>query len=157
MYQTFIFLIFIDIAYTFPKYLLEIPNGFQVPDPCPSAQGSFTAVGHWQKSPHMDRFSMHRGIFDAFKFERNPFGSDFETLKGNWSLLCNKDSDGDMKSNGEELGDPHCVWSKGKKPEGPATSHPGIKEVFKNNKAIYISRTIKSIVNCEDQEALSIA
>lgn len=50
---------------------------------------------------------------------------DFETLKGNWSLLCNKDSDGDMKSNGEELGDPHCVWSKGKKPEGPATSHPG--------------------------------
>ena len=28
--------------------------------------------------------------------------------------LCNADSDGDGKSNGEELGDPNCVWVSGK-------------------------------------------
>ena len=44
-----------------------------------------------------------------------------------WSVaLCRADSDGDGRSNGEELGDPECVWRRG---EEPATvtglSHPG--------------------------------
>ena len=44
--------------------------------------------------------------------------------------LCEKDSDGDGKTNGEELGDPGCVWipSQGNLPEwasGVELSHPG--------------------------------
>ena len=39
------------------------------------------------------------------------------------------DSDGDGKTNGQELGDPDCVWQKDEGvPEGPipiAQSHPG--------------------------------
>ena len=31
--------------------------------------------------------------------------------------LCRKDSDGDGKTNGEELGDPNCVWMEGAAPE----------------------------------------
>ena len=49
---------------------------------------------------------------------------DYAKLR-NWSAICNLDSDGDGKTNGEELGDPNCVWTKGETPNGPATSHPG--------------------------------
>ena len=31
--------------------------------------------------------------------------------------LCNKDSDGDGKTNGLELGDPNCVWKRGDTPD----------------------------------------
>jgi hypothetical protein len=42
------------------------------------------------------------------------------------TLLCQQDSDGDGKTNGQELGDPACKWSPGK----PVVyiiglSHPG--------------------------------
>ena len=37
-----------------------------------------------------------------------------------------KDSDGDGKTNGEELGDPECVWKVGQKLTGLQNlSHPG--------------------------------
>ena len=40
--------------------------------------------------------------------------------------LCRKDSDGDGKTNGEELGDPNCVWVQGTVPQLPdGLSHPG--------------------------------
>lgn len=31
----------------------------------------------------------------------------------------------DGKTNGEELGDPNCVWKQGDAPAGDATGHPG--------------------------------
>lgn len=37
-----------------------------------------------------------------------------------------KDSDGDSKTNGEELGDPDCVWRENAIPDKNAFSHPGI-------------------------------
>ena len=49
---------------------------------------------------------------------------DYETKK-EWKTLCLLDSDGDGFTNGEELGDPDCVWVKGERPKGPAISHPG--------------------------------
>jgi hypothetical protein len=45
--------------------------------------------------------------------------------------LCNQDSDGDGKTNGEELGDPCCVWKPSALTtvgEGYRISHPGHKE-----------------------------
>jgi hypothetical protein len=41
------------------------------------------------------------------------------------AALCALDSDGDGKTNGEELGDPTCVWTQGATPTGAATGHPG--------------------------------
>lgn len=59
---------------------------------------------------------------------RNPFGLDFKAAGLRWTKeLCEKDSDGDGLTNGEELGDPCCEWSE----ENPSAvrltmlSHPG--------------------------------
>lgn len=51
---------------------------------------------------------------------------DFVTANTQWTKdLCQKDSDMDGKTNGEELGDPNCVWKQGDTPAGDATGHPG--------------------------------
>lgn len=62
---------------------------------------------------------------------RNSFGQDFHD-SGNlmWTVdLCKLDSDGDGLANGEELGDPCCLWNMtGNVPPGFRThflSHPG--------------------------------
>ena len=58
----------------------------------------------------------------------NPFGLAFASAGHAWSAtLCAADSDGDGLTNGEELGDPCCVWYPGAAANisGYATSHPG--------------------------------
>jgi hypothetical protein len=61
----------------------------------------------------------------------NPFGQDFKDAGFKWTVdLCNKDSDGDGETNGQELGDPCCTWSVGMPPALNSTyklSHPGVK------------------------------
>ena len=44
-----------------------------------------------------------------------------------WSAaLCQLDSDGDGMTNGQELGDPNCVWTEGNVPERTDNiTHPG--------------------------------
>ena len=39
--------------------------------------------------------------------------------------ICRRDSDGDGKTNGEELGDPNCVWVQGATPDISSSGHPG--------------------------------
>ena len=40
--------------------------------------------------------------------------------------ICRQDSDGDGKTNGEELGDPDCAWTPGQAPARTTKiSHPG--------------------------------
>lgn len=42
----------------------------------------------------------------------NVFGEDFKKAGYRWTeALCRMDSDGDGRTNGEELGDPCCSWS----------------------------------------------
>ena len=42
------------------------------------------------------------------------------------ATLCGKDSDGDGQTNGQELGDPNCIWSTGQTPARVANiSNPG--------------------------------
>ena len=58
----------------------------------------------------------------------NPFGVDFASAGHAWTAaLCGADSDGDGLTNGEELGDPCCVWFRGAASNlsSYATSHPG--------------------------------
>eukprot|EP00117_Sycon_ciliatum_P004577 scpid90048/ scgid8889/ Temptin len=55
----------------------------------------------------------------------NSFGRAFNAVKS-WSTVCTADSDGDGLTNGEELGDPRCVWTSGQTPERTTgLSHPG--------------------------------
>ena len=61
------------------------------------------------------------------------------TFGQTWSeTLCSMDSDGDGRSNGEELGDPDCVWTEDDElpSEIEGLSHPG--KIIYN---MYTSRT----------------
>ena len=95
----------------FPFFRERIPNGFTVPNPGPQG-GIWAGVGH---------------LATGGGGPRNPFGIDFRDAGFQWTVaLCQKDSDGDGRSNGVELGDPDCVWIEGEEPAMPASSHPGI-------------------------------
>ncbi|MEL6548362.1 MAG: hypothetical protein AAFQ82_27310 [Myxococcota bacterium] len=68
---------------------------------------------------------------------RNAFGLDVESrLVGgtlgdvDWDAVCDLDSDGDGFTNGEELGDPDCVWTESDGSLGTVASLPGSAESF---------------------------
>ena len=42
------------------------------------------------------------------------------------TCLCQTDSDGDGMTNGEELGDPECLWVEGDADPSGDVTHPGI-------------------------------
>eukprot|EP00444_Apocalathium_aciculiferum_P072838 CAMPEP_0183558172 /NCGR_PEP_ID=MMETSP0371-20130417/87768_1 /TAXON_ID=268820 /ORGANISM="Peridinium aciculiferum, Strain PAER-2" /LENGTH=175 /DNA_ID=CAMNT_0025765467 /DNA_START=36 /DNA_END=563 /DNA_ORIENTATION=+ len=98
-----------------PGYVGLIPNGDKVPGTRkPMATGHVNTQGHG---------------------ERNQFGIDFEAAGLKWTPeFCRQDSDGDGRSNGEELGDPDCVWKSAKKGKSvpPARStgitNPGLAD-----------------------------
>lgn len=111
-----------------PQYGLRIPNGQSVPNPGPEG-GVWAGVGHLKTGGGGDL---------------NPFGVDFKAAGFQWTEeLCRLDSDGDGRTNGEELGDVDCVWFEGQEPAGPAVSHPGIVD---EPKALTAS-------NCDDYVA----
>jgi hypothetical protein len=92
----------------FETYRLKIPNGLSVP--------GFKAVGH-------NNYKRGGGPL-------SPFGKDFIDNGEKWTkALCEKDSDGDGATNGEELGDPCCTWKVGKRVQDNPTS-PGHKNDF---------------------------
>ncbi len=44
----------------------------------------------------------------------NAYGNDFQTASLTWTRwFCTRDSDGDGRTNGFELGDPCCTWVRG--------------------------------------------
>ena len=93
-----------------PGYVGVIPNGGKVPGVRrPMATGHVNPQGHGQ---------------------RNQFGLDFDAVGRKWTkALCEQDSDGDGLSNGEELGNPACVWIKGSTPERTVgITHPGVMD-----------------------------
>lgn len=51
----------------------------------------------------------------------------FLVLLQSWNrALCELDSDGDGMTNGQELGDPDCEWTKGGPPsQTTGLTHPG--------------------------------
>ncbi|KAG7369276.1 hypothetical protein IV203_032019 [Nitzschia inconspicua] len=95
-----------------PVYQFLIPNGdnvFHNGEPWPG-------VGH----------TVPQGGSPTF----NPFGTDFRAADKKWTVeLCQMDSDGDGLTNGEELGDPDCVWTPGDVPTRTTNiTHPGLVE-----------------------------
>jgi len=98
-------------AHAYQSFRGEIPNGYNVRD-CDGA--IVPGVGHSLK---------------AGAGARNQFGSDFgESGPGIWvPWICEMDSDGDGMTNGEELGDPDCVWTPGETPQRTTgITHPGL-------------------------------
>lgn len=95
----------------YPGFANDIPNGFNVPD----CSGVI-----WRAVAHANR----ENGGPAF----NDFGRDFKRLNRDWAAVCNLDSDGDGMTNGEELGDPNCTWTKGSGSEGleSVKGHPGL-------------------------------
>ncbi|KAF7262075.1 ABC transporter [Paragonimus skrjabini miyazakii] len=95
---------------SFPQFVMEVPNADKVPDPCSSGL-MVGALGH---------------VNSSGGGPRNAFGLDFGKVKS-WSRLCPLDSDGDGFTNGQELGDPDCVWTPGALPQRLTNiSHPGV-------------------------------
>ncbi|XP_069108144.1 temptin-like [Argopecten irradians] len=123
-------LIVVGLCVAFPTFRERIPNGKNVPNPCQGSSGEWEGVGH------------------NIKFgggPRNPFGKDFAAAGSKWTTeLCNKDSDSDGKTNGEELGDPDCTWTKGGTPSGQATGHPGVCEPMDQDAC----KSVNAAINC---------
>ncbi|XP_033729080.1 temptin-like [Pecten maximus] len=106
--------LFVGTCVTFPSFRDRIPNGNGVPNPCKGSSGMWEGVGH--------NIQIGGG-------PRNAFGKDFAAAGSKWTVeLCSKDSDSDGRTNGEELGDPNCTWTKGGAPSAKATGHPGVCE-----------------------------
>jgi uncharacterized protein (TIGR03382 family) len=55
---------------------------------------------------------------------RNAFGSAFGN--GSWASICDADTDGDDQTNGQELGDPNCIWTSGTAARTTDISNPSV-------------------------------
>ncbi|KAI8771023.1 DBH monooxygenase protein 2, partial [Biomphalaria glabrata] len=95
-------------------YQLELPNGDNVPHPC-------KVNYRWPGLGHLNPYGGG---------PRNPFGEAFQKAGYKWTHdLCIQDSDGDGRTNGQELGDPSCIWTKGQIPASIMDiTHPGVCE-----------------------------
>ncbi|KAL3877125.1 hypothetical protein ACJMK2_034878 [Sinanodonta woodiana] len=127
-------LVLLEGIWGYQMFQESIPNGEIVPHPC--------------KKPNIWRGVGHRRALGGG--ERNQFGLDFSTAGKQWTkALCQMDSDGDGKSNGEELGDPNCVWTKGQSPSrSTGLSHPGICEPMNSTQCV----AKNSWVDCHQEE-----
>ncbi|XP_070174485.1 tyramine beta-hydroxylase-like [Littorina saxatilis] len=106
----------------FSNYRDRLPNGRAVPHPC-KPNYLWHGVGHEN--------ALGGGV-------KNAFGLDFLRLGATWSVeLCQLDSDGDGKTNGEELGDSQCTWTPGTLPPRiSGITHPGICDPWEDAKCI---------------------
>lgn len=131
-------------ALGFPSYRFQIPNGFRITCPPSQQDGDPNAHQHCHTNePSVVQqglgpakvcdavgHTLCDGPLDHNIFLRNDFGQDFGAAGFRWTkTLCQKDSDGDGLTNGEELGDPCCLWSAHDTPSvymrDFAASHPG--------------------------------
>lgn len=100
----------------FANFLSMIPNGRKV------SNKEWHALGHYQSLPDMS--------MPHLPFKRNEFGKGFFRAGHKWTrAFCETDSDGDGLSNGEELGDPDCIWQPGQTPARTHNiTHPGVPD-----------------------------
>ncbi|XP_033726921.1 temptin-like [Pecten maximus] len=125
IFRAVLLCVVLGVSIAFPGYQQYVPNGRNVPNPCPGGKRTWAGVGHYD--------SHGAGA-------RNLFGLDFASSAHVWTRdLCMADSDLDGETNGVELGDPNCVWTSGQTPEGQATGHPGICEPMNDPKCLSVN------------------
>ncbi|BFZ05845.1 hypothetical protein BsWGS_08884 [Bradybaena similaris] len=126
-----------SLAYS--KYRDEIPNGQNVPHPC-KVNYRWSGVGH--ENPNGGG-------------ERNAFGLAFAAADHKWTKdLCLADSDGDGKTNGQELGDPQCTWKPNTSPSRTVNiTNPGICDPYNSDgcksKTTFVSCELDSFQSCQ--------
>ncbi|KAK0040025.1 DBH-like monooxygenase protein 2 [Biomphalaria pfeifferi] len=131
-------LMLVPVSNAYSHYQELIPNANNVQHPCiPNYR--WPGVGHENRNGGGTR---------------NIFGRDFANAGHQWTRsLCLQDSDGDGSTNGEELGDPSCVWSKGQVPSRTFNiTHPGVCEPLTDAKCLlknnFVSCQLESFDNC---------
>jgi len=112
------------ISHGFPDFNRKIPNSERVRD-----------VRSMDPSENV-RALGHSNGFGGGRL--NDFGEDFVKFGLIWNeKICRADSDGDGRTNGEELGDPDCTWTPDEELTCadedctyplPGLSHPGIPQ-----------------------------
>ena len=119
----------------FPSYDAKIPNGNRVPHPC-IVGDTWKGVGH----------ELQQG-----QGPLNRFGRDFLSAGKQWTrALCQMDSDGDGKTNGQELGDPNCQWQEGQMPsisQSSQLSHPGVCEPIDSDRCKIQNGNFLTVIN----------
>ena len=74
---------------------------------------------------------------------------DFLAGQKNWANVCRLDSDGDGRTNGEELGDPTCTWVEGMENPDGFISHPGVCEPITNPGCATNNKFLLDLPECE--------
>ncbi|XP_059175935.1 tyramine beta-hydroxylase-like [Physella acuta] len=116
----------------------ELPNGNNVIHPC-KVNYRWPGVGH--ENPYGGG-------------ARNPFGEAFKNSGYKWTKeLCSQDSDGDGRTNGQELGDPSCIWAPGERPfRLDSITHPGVCEPINSTQCLgrnsFLDCHLKSFDDC---------
>lgn len=122
-------LLSIPTTHALPTYGTKIPNGQNVPCP-PEAEGCKNNICYGLGHP-----SCSGGISGASPQPLSAFGEDWKSMGFEWTTeLCEMDSDGDGVTNGEELGDPCCLWTTLDGDDwnnnNVTVSHPGLATDF---------------------------
>uniref|UniRef100_A0A2C9K4P5 Uncharacterized protein n=1 Tax=Biomphalaria glabrata TaxID=6526 RepID=A0A2C9K4P5_BIOGL len=137
--QVSVLYLYLPVCLAFFAYKDKLPNSDNVQHPC-------VAVYKWPGVGHEHRLGGGN---------RNVFGQDFAKAGHKWTkALCTADSDGDGRTNGEELGDPSCVWSVGQEPSRTVNiTHPGICEplhdVTCHGKNNFVSCEVDTFDTCD--------
>lgn len=144
-------------AKALPSFGTKIPNGENVPCP-PSSPGCSTSglcfgLGHLSCGGFQPEDKTIDATTGAASIALNPFGDDWRASGFVWTKeLCELDSDGDGFTNGEELGDPNCVWDTNSimpelnSVEGFVPSHPG------NNDSVPTIPETATVVSVDEPE-----
>jgi len=112
----------------FPSFGWRVPNGDRVP--CPAgASGCLPDKGQTQSMC----FGLGHNTCLGGTLPLNSFGEALKAANYQWTrTLCVTDSDGDGRTNGEEMGDPCCLWEPYDTPSDYMASfvptHPGMKD-----------------------------
>eukprot|EP00747_Dinoflagellata_sp_TGD_P079662 gnl/TRDRNA2_/TRDRNA2_160597_c0_seq1.p1 gnl/TRDRNA2_/TRDRNA2_160597_c0~~gnl/TRDRNA2_/TRDRNA2_160597_c0_seq1.p1 ORF type:complete len:671 (+),score=101.03 gnl/TRDRNA2_/TRDRNA2_160597_c0_seq1:77-2089(+) len=112
----------------FPSFRLNIPNGERVP--CPAGATGCTKGDVSKGQPSSYCSGVGHQSCKGGSMPLNPFGLALQAADYKWTKeLCEADSDEDGLTNGEELGDPCCLWEANDHPSSYTSSfvasHPG--------------------------------